>query len=231
MQKRTLKHRWGSICEPGCKSFVIKGFTLIELLVVIAIIAILASLLLPALKKAKEAAKQTECTNLLRQYCISNMMYCYDYKDYLGHFTTGQWFDNLSENSGKVENYKGLNKKGKGWRRCPAHPDLPNYQGVVSNTDTAVNIVPAYFGGGIDRKLSTQKQPASTVNWCDAPLLGVDPKRCNYFANLSSVIDGRWVIYEAHGKFFNAVFLDGHADTLGRFDSSSTQQNLFKWDK
>ncbi len=52
-----------------------QGFTLVELLTVIAIIGVLVSLLIPAIQRARESSRSTQCKSNLRQIGLAMTQY------------------------------------------------------------------------------------------------------------------------------------------------------------
>ena len=66
------------------------GFSLVELLVVISVIGVLIAMLLPAVQAAREAARQIECGNNVKQLALASL----SHELAQGFFPTGGWDEN-----------------------------------------------------------------------------------------------------------------------------------------
>jgi prepilin-type processing-associated H-X9-DG protein/prepilin-type N-terminal cleavage/methylation domain-containing protein len=123
-----------------------KAFTLVELLVVIGIIALLIALLLPALGRALESAKSTQCLSNLHELGVAWMNYATNNKGniYMGAYTntvgTGTqnyyWYEGIDEtvtpNVIHLEwGYLYPYMPNGGVRNCPSVKDI----GYISNLD------------------------------------------------------------------------------------------------
>src|SRR5688500_9072163 len=74
-----------------------RAFTLVELLVVIGIIAILISVLMPALRRAREAANAAACSSNQRQIMMAFLLFANEHKGHL----PGNWWDHTNPDADK----------------------------------------------------------------------------------------------------------------------------------
>jgi len=126
-----------------------RGFTLIELLVVMVIIALLVGLLLPALARAKEEARKTQCRSNLRQIGLAMMMYANDNGGYTTVFAGPQWKPDAMA----------VNNEGP-WVNLPSPQTTPIVFGVVTRDYHSTNLMTI---GQPQRWLASPARPSRAI--------------------------------------------------------------------
>lgn len=211
-------------------------FTLIELLIVVAIIGILASILLPALKKAKDRAKDISCLGQLKQLGLVHISYAGDWDGCIPPYLNNAnktWIRIMTDNA-YMPYYK-ANQGGRPFFSCPSY-------GPDSYYTQQHRVEQLTYGMGIDInmeiegcwKITTPKVRVKNVahpEWversdnysqsefmmfADSARLGMATNGQWYYFWNRTTKDADKVLHLRHSNKANTVFADGHVEGVDK---------------